>query len=44
MSPDERAFRSDGVLSQRERREMHRDLNDASRHIYNQTHDAQERF
>jgi hypothetical protein len=44
LRQQERAFRSDGMISQWERREMHRDLNDASRHIYNQTHDAQERF
>ena len=44
LRQQERAFRSDGVLSPWERREMHQDLNAAGRHIYNETHDAQQRF
>ena len=40
----ERAFRSDGVLSPWERGEMREDLSSAGRHIYNETHDAQRRF
>ncbi len=41
---EERAYRADGVLTHAERAELHRELNDASRHIYNETHDAQRRF
>ncbi|PIV75922.1 MAG: hypothetical protein COW56_02375 [Rhodocyclales bacterium CG17_big_fil_post_rev_8_21_14_2_50_68_7] len=40
---EERAYRTDGVLSPRERRDLNRDLNRASRHIYREKHDAQER-
>lgn len=40
---EERLFKSDGNLSGAERRELHRDLNRASRHIYNEKHDEQRR-
>lgn len=36
-------FRSDGVLTHRERGILHRDLDRASRHIYRQRHDRQHR-
>ncbi|GAB4166516.1 MAG: hypothetical protein Fur0039_03430 [Rhodocyclaceae bacterium] len=38
---EERAYRADGVLSPGERRDLNQDLNRASRHIYNEKHDAQ---
>ena len=41
---DERRYRADGVLTRDERRDLWQQLNAASRHIYNETHDAQERF
>lgn len=44
LNRQERAFRSDGVVTPWERREMNQDLNTAGRHIYNETHDAQARF
>ena len=40
---EERAYRADGVLTGYERRDLWQDLNAASRHIYNETHDGQER-
>lgn len=40
---EERAFKSDGNLSVAERKQLQRDLNRASRDIYNQKHDAQVR-
>jgi len=40
---EERAYLADGVLTPWERRDLYQDLNAASRHIYNETHDAQER-
>ena len=40
---EERAYYADGYLSRGERRALYRDLRDANRHIYNQTHDAQTR-
>jgi hypothetical protein len=39
----ERAYKSDGVLTGAERRDLHHEQNQASRVIYNQKHDAQER-
>jgi Skp family chaperone for outer membrane proteins len=39
----ERAYKSDGVLTGAERRDLHQEQNQASRHVYNQKHDAQER-
>lgn len=39
----ERAYKSDGVLSGVERRDLHHEQNQASRAIHRQTHDAQDR-
>jgi hypothetical protein len=41
IAAEERFYKRDGGLSARERADLHRDLNRASRHIYRQTHDAQ---
>lgn len=40
---EERAYWADGRLSRSERADLQQDLNAASRNIYNETHDAQER-
>lgn len=40
---DERLYRSDGVLTRAERRDLHGQLNGLSRDIYAQKHDAQRR-
>lgn len=40
---EESAFRSDGVLTGRERADLHRDLDRSSNHIWQQRHDAQQR-
>lgn len=39
----ERAYKSDGQLTARERADLHHEQNQASRQIYNQKHDAQAR-
>lgn len=39
----EREYKSDGELTRSERVDLHREQNQASRHIYNQKHDAQDR-
>jgi hypothetical protein len=39
----ERGYRSDGTLTGAERRDLHHEQNEASREIYRQTHDAQDR-
>jgi hypothetical protein len=39
----EREYKSDGTLTRDERRDLHQEQNQASRHIYNQKHDAQDR-
>lgn len=39
----EREYKSDGTLTGAERRDLHQEQNEASRHIYNQKHDAQDR-
>jgi hypothetical protein len=39
----ERAYKSDGTLTRSERVDLHQEQNQASRHIYNQKHDAQDR-
>ena len=39
----EREYKSDGMLTRDERVDLHKEQNQASRHIYNQKHDAQER-
>jgi Skp family chaperone for outer membrane proteins len=39
----ERAYKSDGTLTGPERRDLHQEQNQASRHIYAQKHDEQDR-
>lgn len=39
----ERAYKSDGTLTRSERVDLRQEQNQASRHIYNQKHDAQDR-
>jgi hypothetical protein len=39
----EREYKSDGELTRPERVDLHQEQNQASRHIYNQKHDAQDR-
>lgn len=39
----ERAYKSDGKLTRAERVDLHQEQNQASRHINNQKHDAQDR-
>lgn len=39
---EESAFRSDGVITPREREHLHRDLDRSSNHIWQQRHDAQQ--
>lgn len=39
----EAEFKSDGVLTRGERRELHRDLNESSRDIYREKHDGSTR-
>ena len=39
----ERAYKSDGKLTRRERVDLHHEQNQASREIYRQKHDGQER-
>ncbi len=39
----ERAYRSDGTLTRAERVDLHHEQNQASRQIYRQKHDAQDR-
>jgi hypothetical protein len=40
---EERAYKSDGVLNRAERRDLHQDLNEASRNIRNEKHDGETR-
>lgn len=40
---EERRYRADGVLTGAERRDVHQDMNRASRHIYREKRDAQQR-
>jgi hypothetical protein len=40
---EERAYKSDGVLTREERTDLHQDLNEASKHIYEEKHDAENR-
>lgn len=40
----ERTYRADGVLSRDERRDLRGELQDARRHIYNQSHDDDRRY
>jgi ribosomal protein L19E len=39
----EREIRSDGVVTPKERRELHQDLNESSQHIFQEKHDAETR-
>lgn len=39
----ERAMKSDGVVTREERKELHQDLNEASKHIAEEKHDAERR-
>ena len=41
---EERQYKSDGVLTRDERKDLLQDLNAANQHIYNETHDAERRF
>lgn len=41
---EERAYKSDGILTRRERADLHHDQNVASRHIWNEKHDGQRRY
>jgi CRISPR/Cas system-associated endoribonuclease Cas2 len=40
---EERAYKSDGALTRDERKDLHQDLNTASRNIYSEKHDAEVR-
>ena len=40
---EERAFKSDGKLTRAERKDLHRDLNKASKDIYREKHDGDKR-
>lgn len=40
---EERLYKSDGVMTRDERKDLHQDLNAASRNIYNEKHDAEQR-
>ena len=40
---EERAYKADGRLDRSERRDLHQDLNQASRHIYREKHDGERR-
>ena len=40
---DERSYKSDGMLTKDERKDLHQDLNASSRGIYNEKHDAETR-
>jgi polyhydroxyalkanoate synthesis regulator phasin len=40
---EERAYKSDGKLNKEERKDLHQDLNQASRNIYQEKHDGEKR-
>jgi hypothetical protein len=40
---EERAYKSDGVLTRDERKDLHQDLNATSKNIYEEKHDAEKR-
>jgi hypothetical protein len=40
---EERQYKSDGMLTRGERKDLHRDLNAAGRSIYGEKHDAETR-
>lgn len=39
----ERAYKSDGVMTREKRKDMHQDLNDLSKDIYSEKHDDEKR-
>jgi hypothetical protein len=39
----EREMKSDGVLTPQERKDLHQDLNESSKHIFEEKHDAETR-
>jgi hypothetical protein len=39
----EREYKSDGTLTREERKDLHKDMNQASRDIYKEKHDAEKR-
>ncbi len=39
----EQAYKADGKLTKDERKDLHQDLNDSSKHIYEEKHDAEKR-
>jgi hypothetical protein len=43
IQQEKRAYRSDGEVTRAERRELHRELNQASRHIYRAKHNRRAR-
>ena len=43
MRTEERAYKSDGKLDAAERKDLHQDLNQARKDIYNEKHDAEKR-
>ena len=40
---EERQYKSDGILTRAERKDLHQDLNAVSRNLYNEKHDADTR-
>lgn len=43
IAQEERRYRADGILTRDERADLRQDLNAAGQHIYNESHDAQDR-
>lgn len=43
IGAEERAYKADGTLTRAERRDLHQDLNEASRDLYRDKHDDQQR-
>jgi hypothetical protein len=43
LRQEERQYKSDGTLTRDERKDLHQDLNAASRNIYDEKHDAEQR-
>jgi len=43
MRQEARQYKSDGVLTTDERKDLHQDLNAANRNIYNEKHDGERR-
>jgi hypothetical protein len=40
---EERQYKSDGILTKDERKDLHQDLNASSRNVYNEKHDTETR-